>query len=142
MVAYSFKARFVGRIETGLRIRTDEDFTLQHPAKTQTIRAIGKRRHARPGENVQLYYAQRTKQCRQIGTGLCTSSDPCELNFKRNRVVIRGGGRVTHALARALNAFARADGFHDWDDLVAFWAHEHPGIFIFDGQLIRWSPMT
>jgi hypothetical protein len=51
MVAYSFNRRFVPAIESGI--------------KSQTIRAP-RRRHARPGERLQLYSDMRTKACRLI----------------------------------------------------------------------------
>ena len=53
MVAYSLKPRFIPPILSG--------------AKRQTIRAISRRRHAIPGETLQLYTGMRTKQCRLIG---------------------------------------------------------------------------
>jgi hypothetical protein len=46
MVAYSFAPQFIDTIRSG--------------TKCQTIRPIGKRRHARTGEPVQLYTGMRT----------------------------------------------------------------------------------
>lgn len=46
MVAYNFQARFAAAIEAG--------------EKAITIRSIGRRRHARNGERLQLYTGQRT----------------------------------------------------------------------------------
>ncbi|MGT2467399.1 hypothetical protein ACVOMV_24805 [Mesorhizobium atlanticum] len=40
-----------------------------------------------------------------------------------------------------LDAFARADGFKDWAELVGFWGENHPGVEIFDGTLIRWGDL-
>jgi len=74
MVAHSFKRQFVPNIQVGLGIKPTEPITanggmlafIDHWAdrasgkkplpepKTQTIRAIGKRRHARPGELIKL----------------------------------------------------------------------------------------
>lgn len=52
MAAYNFKSQFVPKIESG--------------EKTQTVRRIGKRVHAKPGQPVQLYTGMRTKKCRKI----------------------------------------------------------------------------
>jgi hypothetical protein len=51
MVAYSFKKQFVPAIQSG--------------RKRQTIRAL-RRRHARPGEMLQLYCGMRTATCVKI----------------------------------------------------------------------------
>lgn len=136
MVAYSFKERFIGRIETGLGIRTDENFTLRNPAKTQTIRAIGKRRHARSGEVLQLYYGMRTKKCRQIGTAKCVEVEPIII---WDTFAIMVGGKVL--TARQIKTFARADGFDDLDDMRDFWKKEHGNFDKFEGVLIRWEPI-
>lgn len=139
MVAYSFKKQFIEPIKAGLRLGKNRG------AKRQTVRAIGKRRHARVGEIVQLYYGMRTKQCAQIGVGKCVSSEPIELDLEKGRVLIRtDDGAIIHDTSRGmgmLDMFARADGFSDWADLVAFWRKEHPGIDQFHGQLIKWEPI-
>ncbi len=52
MVAYGFQNRFAPKIESG--------------EKKQTIRALRKNRHTKPGEPMQLYKGMRTKMCRKI----------------------------------------------------------------------------
>ena len=52
MVAYNFQEQFVAAIVDG--------------RKRQTIRAIGKKRHAEPGERIQLYTGMRQPGCRKI----------------------------------------------------------------------------
>ncbi len=123
MVAYSFKARFVQPILDG--------------TKTQTIRAARKR-HARPGEALQLYTAMRTKQCKLIRRAKCIDvADVRLLLGTAAGVVIGYGARATHPNP---DDFARLDGFKDWADMVAFWNAEHPGADCFEGVLIRWAP--
>lgn len=71
MVAYSFKKQFIRPILIGLgaplspdefAVGMDEFGNVSRPVgKRQTIRALGKRRHARPGELVSLYFGMRTK---------------------------------------------------------------------------------
>lgn len=67
MVAYSFKAQFVEPIRAGLGLPTEP----QIRPKRQTIRA-DRKRHARPGEELQLYRGMRTRQCFLIGRAACT----------------------------------------------------------------------
>lgn len=130
MVAYSFKARFVEPILTG--------------AKTQTIRAFGKRRHARVGETLQLYTAMRTKQCRKITDKICAASGWVHLNFAKPQVMIDPDIAAAYydlgAGAKALDAFAVLDGFGDWPDMREFWKAEHDALTEFRGMLIRWAP--
>jgi hypothetical protein len=78
MVAYSYKARFVAPIRVGLDLPTLAEHLEMggyHPGqiirpKRQTIRAKGKRRHARPGETLQqLFYGHAIDQVLQDRRG-------------------------------------------------------------------------
>jgi hypothetical protein len=157
MTAYSFKKRFVDPIRVGLGILPVEPKIVDDPTapagyrigpkiwpKRQTIRAIGKRRHARVGETVQLYHGMRTKQCFKIGDGRCTSALPVKLEFIFWGSAIVGGGKVAENCFydERLHLFAQADGFETWDEMKAFWRDEHPGVDKFEGVLIRWDPLT
>jgi uncharacterized protein YqfB (UPF0267 family) len=123
MVAYSFQPRFVPLIESG--------------TKTQTIRA-DRKRHARPGETLQLYTGMRTRSCRLIREAECVSVTPIRLDFERTQSIVIGEeDALMTPCARDL--FARRDGFTDWLDLVAFWRRHHPDIDVFSGVLIRWT---
>lgn len=138
MVAYSFKERFEQPIKEGL-----EFIPLAQTAKRHTIRAE-RRRHARPGELVQLYVGMRTRHCRLIGVAVCTWVAPIYLRLlpagQGGKVeVIRPDADYVGTNAAELNMFARADGFQHWPDLLAFWAKEHPG-HGFAGVLINWEP--
>lgn len=143
MVAYSFKQRFVQPIRVGLsRISLSFDC----PPKRQTIRAIGKRRHARPGETLQLYFAQRSPQCEKIGDARCISVQEIRLVFGRTQEVRIAPGCPDFELMRSrerLDEFATGDGFDDWDDMHEFWKREHGGKRLgpFVGMLIRWEPL-
>lgn len=143
MVAYSFKKIFIPAIEIGLGLRPLDG---EHQPKRQTIRAIGLRRHARPGETLQLYTAMRTKQCELIGKARCVSVGTISIMFPKTRRrfpkvwIAReqpGGWIVDPA---ELEAFAAQDGFATWADLQEFWRVNHPGVTDFSGMLIRWSP--
>lgn len=139
MVAYSFKREFVAPILMG--------------AKAQTIRAprAGRGRHARRGEQVQLYSAMRTRHCRRLGVATCLEVVPVRLTFSREcgpLVFTVGGERLG---ADAMEAFAHADGFGQGGgiavlDMAAFWMATHPpaegDMLDFTGVLIRWRAFS
>lgn len=117
MVAYSFKARFAAPILAG--------------TKRRTIRA-DRKRHARVGEQVQLYRGMRTRQCIRLGTGQCVYVGPVLLDFTAG-IIEAHGGMVDR------NDFAINDGFASWEDMRLFWSIEHPGVDRFAGVMIRWN---
>lgn len=140
MVAYSFQERFIAPIQAG--------------TKRQTIRAIGKRRHAVRNDRIQLYTGMRTPTCRKIvePDPICTGTADIWIHIlplyqpakKRSeaevgRYIINAIEINYHALAKdELDAFAQADGFDSLQDMADFWALTHgPGIF--RGVLITWS---
>jgi hypothetical protein len=136
MVAYSFKKRFAPAIETGL--------------KTHTMRAA-RRRHARVGEQLQLYTGMRTKHCRLIGTARCDRFRGVLLKFSTYsefsffEVVETDPGQFKrHGPRRSLgdpDAFAQSDGFADMEDMARFWRDEH-GVTRWEGFLIGWTDFT
>lgn len=123
MVAYSFKRRFIAPILAG--------------TKRQTIRAERKR-HARPGEELQLFTGMRTKQCRLLGRATCLTVQPIRM-FIKARCVESEGDTISCRLGT--DTFACADGFKTRDELAAFWADNHPGIDPFSGVLITWGTL-
>lgn len=132
MVAYSFKARFAEPIIA----RT----------KRQTIRGT-RRRHARPGEALQLYVGMRTKTCRKLLNidPECSGVVPAHLTFDRNfgpqSFRIDDREILTN---QALDEFARRDGFDDIEDMTRFWFDTHASRgarqITFDGVVISWDP--
>lgn len=125
MVAYSFKRQFTGPILAG--------------TKRQTIRAERKR-HALPGEELQLYTGMRTRSCKLIGRAPCLSVSSIRLDFLARRVESLDTG-TAWTTAEETDAFAASDGFADWRAMEAFWAAEHQAIDVFSGVLIRWAPL-
>lgn len=123
MVAYSFKAWLRQPILDG--------------TKGGTIRN-DRKRHARPGEELQLYTGMRTRTCQLIARKICIACDPIRLNLARGRVSLPALDLV---LACDLDTFARFDGFDDWTALCNFWRAEHDAIREFSGQNIRWLPL-
>lgn len=141
MVAYSFKPRFVNPILKGLgQLSLDPAGPIVphvHP-KRQTIRAVGKRRHARPGETLQLYTGMRTRQCRKIGEARCVDVLPIRIVVREHSMPISLDG--AHVGGGRSQDFARADGFTGIEDMHEFWKREH-GLGTFHGLLIRWVPL-
>lgn len=143
MVAYSFKSQFVAPIRSG--------------AKCQTVRA-DRKRHAQPGERMQLYTGMRTKACARIRPDvLCLAVHGIEICTSR---LLTEGGHLTGLASIAINGipldageiewFARLDGFDPafapgiWSIRTAragmgnFWLKEH-GEGRFAGVLIQWG---
>lgn len=126
MVAYSFKARFAEPILLG--------------AKAQTIRAPRKR-HARPGEQIQLYTGMRTKHCRLLARVTCAAVEPVRLCFSARGAAELFEVNGSLLAPSGMEAFARADGFQSVEDMARFWRAEHPDLDEFEGVLIRWTPV-
>lgn len=155
MVAYSFKKQFIDPIRVGLGMSPSDDFYFQlgqdahYPSplpKQQTIRATGKRRHARAGEELQLYHGMRTRQCMLIGRARCIETLSISIAFHTDQKVIvgaveKGNAGALHYRGDHLNSFARRDGFADWPAMFDFWKKEHGDVGVFIGKIIFWRPL-
>lgn len=128
MVAYSFQSRFAMPIVLG--------------EKRRTIRA-NRKRHARPGEPLQLYVGMRTRHCRKI---IC---DPVCIAVEPIRIQVPDSAYGSFCYWTPMNPaaaatvidgeFAYRDGFGSVGDMLAFWLEKHgPGLF--EGVLIQWRP--
>lgn len=124
MVAYNFKKQFVPLVESGV--------------KRQTIRALGKRRHAQQGDALTLYTGQRTKHCRRLLDTLCSSVTTISMNItpEHDLTVFMGG--IDLNLADMI-ALAEADGFgrdggDPLDEFIRFFEDRMP----FEGVVIQW----
>lgn len=151
MVAYSFAPPFRQQV-AGL-------------TKRQTVRAHRKR-HARPGEPLQLYTAMRTKHCRKLveADPICSAVVPIEISTSElldewiASIVIAGV-----PLSRdEIETFAAADGFDPgrfgmtkFPDIrkpvleiatarywMGWWWTKTHGTGRFDGVLITWEPVA
>jgi hypothetical protein len=124
MVSYAFKDKFVSKIEDG--------------TKTFTLRVEGRRRHADVGDPLHLWSGMRTKTQRLIfgktipclrrlkidildcrndfvtGSPVCSIIGVWPLETRTIDDAIRIANPCT------LDAFARADGFNDFDAFLAF----------------------
>ena len=116
MVALSFKKEFADAVSSG--------------QKHQTIRENTK---AKAGVALQLYYGQRTKQCRKLKDAVCVSVQ--KITVMQAGVQVAGSTFVAGIRA---DDFAKADGFQTYADMWEFFkdrANEH-GEFI--GYLVKW----
>lgn len=120
MPAYNFQKQFAPAVESG--------------QKRQTIRALGKRRHARSGEHVQLYTGMRTRACRKLLTPdpVCTGNHELVLEGEEKLQAYVDGFYVFD-----MDGFARADGFKDAQEMRDWFKHTHG--LPFKGVLIQWE---
>lgn len=140
MVAYSFQRQFVTPIQVGLGTQQHIRGTEYRP-KRHTIRA-DRKRHARPGEELQLYRGMRTKACFLIGKARCTAVNRIDLVFRGRRLGVWIDGTRTAASAKARDEFAQSDGFDDWGMLAAFWEKNHGDPETWSGVIIHWEPLA
>lgn len=133
MVAYSFKPSFVAPIQAG--------------EKRQTIR-LPRKRHARPGEPLQLFTGMRTKACRKIldVDPICTGVDEVRLDLRLddpellvNGIPLVGVQRDRYALGDGFAVPARICGITPFAYMVRWWLLTH-GRVLFTGVAIRWEP--
>jgi hypothetical protein len=146
MVAYSFNTAFVADIEAR--------------RKRQTIR-LPRKRHARPGERVQLFQGMRTRQCRKIiPDPVCIGLDDVRFDLRRaSAIPVELAATVTFEvngiplIGAAADDYARGDGFRglppaEWpvpaaglapfNHMALWWASIH-GPVLFEGVAIRWE---
>lgn len=124
MVAYNFNARFADSVTSG--------------RKRQTIRRNGKRRHARPGERLQLYTGMRQPGCRKLlnPDPVCTHAFPIRLWIGEDTI---DEILVDDWPIQDLRSFAQDDGFRGVGDMHRFFADNGP-LGLFCGTLIMWEP--
>lgn len=115
MVAYNFQKRFALKVESR--------------EKRQTIRPKGKRRHARPGDALQLYTGMRTKGCRKLLDATCKAAEPVVINPSGEIYISEG--LVTNPIVTA-----KRDGFETVEEFIAFFRDTHG--LPFEGVLVRW----
>jgi len=133
MVAYSFQPRFVEPIRSGI--------------KFGTIRALSKRRHAKPGERLQLYCRQRRPDGFKIVPDVtCARVNAIEFDLRdvRDPRLISNGVEIP-AFSLEADQFARSDGFtvsndavREFHNMVIFWYATH-GHILFHGVHILWA---
>lgn len=124
MVAYSYQPQFIDPTLSGRKIHT--------------VRAEGRRRHGRAGDELQHFVGMRTKHCRKFARSTCLETLPIALYLERPYLV-RIGNEILIQTSDKLNSFAQCDGFEDWLALVEFWDTWHPGRASFTGVIVYWK---
>lgn len=115
MVAINFQPQFADAIASG--------------RKTQTIR---QRARAAPGQALQLYTGQRTKDCRKIADAVCV--DCTYVGLTARGVTLGNASRFPGDM----DDFARADGFENYAAMWK-WFSERYKTNSFTGIVIRWK---
>ncbi len=123
MVAYNFAAQFADEVRSG--------------RKSMTIRTARQNGHAVVGDELQLYTAMQTKNCRLLKRATCIFA--ASIVIERLRIIV--DGRVMSDP----DELARADGFTDFERMKT-WFTKHYGLPSihqpFRGELICWGQGT
>jgi len=123
MVAFNFMARFAPSVEDG--------------TKRQTIRAAGKRRPPRRGEQLQLYTGMRTRNCRLLRSVQCLAVNEIAMDLSERRVRVRVGDIICTLNSQDVRRLALADGFATVADFFEYFTATHGQYFA--GHLIKWE---
>lgn len=118
MVALNFSPQFAYAVSVGW--------------KTQTIR---QKARAKPGQAIQLYTGQRTKDCRKLGDAVCI--DCTYIGLTARGITL---GDVSK-FPGDRDDFAKADGFSDYAAMWK-WFSERYDTQSFTGHVIRWRLTT
>jgi hypothetical protein len=145
MVAYSFQRRFVNPIRVGLGLDPLAHFPPAAGAKRHSIRGPRIRGHAREGQMLDLFYAQRSPACFLIGRVICIGVSPIRLVFsddEESEGIISPGFGIGQWGYRSLDDFAVGDGFADWAALKIYWQVDRGCGDEFAGHIIFWEDQT
>ena len=114
----NFKEQFVEPIRSG--------------RKRHTIRST-RRIPVKAGDNLYLYTGLRHKGAFRIlpEPVVCSRVEPIEIDAKTSQMVTVAGVLLDYSERETL---AVADGFRNWDEMLAFWEGRLP----FKGQIIHW----
>ena len=133
MPAYNFQQQFADAVQSG--------------EKRQTIRAIGKRRHATPGQPIQLYTGMMHKTCRKLikPDPVCTAVQRIRIekfagkNGEADYFAMYLDGEVM--FKHEVRDLAINDGFDSPEAFFQFFDQTYfkkNGDWPFSGLLIRW----
>lgn len=121
MPSLSFNQRFADRVERG--------------EKTHSIRPVRKQpAQWMPGRRVHLFTAMRTRHCRRLGCGEIIGLYDISISDFGFEVLGYGDAIVDTA---SLDAFARQDGFDNWQDFRSYFRDQYG--LPWSGTLIVWK---
>ena len=101
-------------------------------AKCQAIAKKSRKNPIKAGDKLGLYWKQQSPECEKLGEANCTRVTPIEIS--KNRLVLP---YISGGMFNVLNAFAIADGFDDWNQLIEFFEKTYG--LPFKGVLIEWN---
>jgi hypothetical protein len=126
MGLYNFKSRFAPRILDG--------------SKTHTIRPI-RAIPDKPGKTLHLYTGLRTKSARLLMRVECSKIESITIEHHPERFLDDDPELYSVTIDDVVldrgecEAFARRDGFEDFDEMMKFWEGRLP----FEGQIVHWK---
>ncbi len=115
MPAFNFQVAFASYVES--------------EAKRQTIRAK-RRQRPRVGQTAYCFAGMRTRKCRRLGAWPIRAV--ADVRIDEAGVILNGSPLV----AEDLDAFARADGFGHWPEMLNWFRSTHG--LPFHGDLVMW----
>jgi len=126
MALLGYKKRFIDPLLSG--------------QKTGTIRAFRKIPIV-PGERLYHYTGLRTKYCEKIGESTCLTVGTITIYINSGKIDIQYPNNICSITSsEALDDFAMADGFSDWQDMKQFWLDNH-GIKL-NGRKVLLTPFN
>lgn len=123
MVAFNFQSEFADDVGSGV--------------KRQTIRRTAR---CKPGDRLQFYTGQRTRECRKLGEGVCTRVRSIRIEtagMTLDGEVVYAGDARRDDVEDCDNDFARKDGFPGFLEM-AEWFLDRYGALPFEGFVIEW----
>lgn len=123
MAIYNFKPQFATAIRLG--------------AKTQTIRAHGKRPAPKVGETAYCYTGLRTQNVCRLGAFKIVRVSQISISATSRSVSVPRCGAWYNLTDDEIEQLARADGFASAEEFFGFFTKEHGGTL--GGFLIEWS---
>ena len=105
---------------------------VQSGAKCQAIAKKSRKNPIKAGDKLNLCWKQRSPECEKLGEAICSRATPIEIS--KNRLVLP---YVSSGMFNVLNAFAIADGFDNWNQLIEFFEETYG--LPFKGILIEWD---
>ena len=100
--------------------------------KRQAIAKKPRKNPIKAGDKLDLCWKQQSLGIEKLGEAICKRIDPIEIS--KNRLVLP---YISSGMFNVLNAFAIADGFDDWNQLIKFFEETYG--LPFKGVLIEWE---
>jgi hypothetical protein len=123
MVAYSFMKRFAELIDADMKPHTIRDDNHNN-------------RHAKTGDELQLYTGMRTKQCRKLRDTECIGSYEIDIDIRRQVVYLLAAGEWLSLTPWHIRELAIKDGFESVDEFFSFFKERRDRVLIAWGEAL------